>query len=204
MKIQIFIVEDEPEWIELYQQELRLYSFFEVTGAASSLEKAVAHVKADPPDIVLMDLSLSNNNFEGITAITEILQYVDTKIVVITSHFDETLINRAFRAGAVEYLLKYQINRLPVVIQEVYDGKSPHLILARSFAHYWKENQFRSLSKTEKEILQLKKKGYSHSQIERMTFKAANTLKHQISSILKKLNVASCCEAIRKFKDFIE
>lgn len=204
MNIRIFIVEDEPEWIEIYQQEFRLYSSFEVTGTASSIEMAVTHIEVDPPDIVLMDLSLSNNNFEGITAIAEILQYVDTKIIVITSHFDETLINKAFCAGAVEYVLKYHANRLPVIIQEVYAGKSPHLILARSFAHFWKENQFRSLSKTEKEILQFKKKGYSHSQIERMTFKTANTLKHQISSILKKLNVASCFEAIRKFKDFIE
>jgi two-component system response regulator DevR len=204
MKIKIFIVEDESEWIDLYQQELCSFDHFKITGVASSIEKAVAFVKTDPPDIVLMDLNLSRDNFEGITAITKILQFVDTKIIVLTSHFEAILINQAFYAGAVEYMLKYQLNRLPVIIQEVYADNSPHLILARSFAHHCKENQFKSLSKTEKAILQLKKKGLSHSQIEKMTFKATSTLKHQISSILKKLDVASCREAIQKFKDFIE
>jgi two-component system, NarL family, response regulator DevR len=204
MKIKTLIVEDEPEWLELYLQELSLLDYIEIFNTVTTVEKAVELSKIMQPDIILMDLNLSKDNFEGITAISEILQDIDTKIIVVTSHFDKTLIDEAFYAGAVEYLLKHNLKRLPEVIKEVYENVSPHAVLANTYSRHRKESQFNTLSKAEKEILQLKKQGFTHNEIEKMAYKAQSTLKHQIGSLLKKLNVPSCQEAIKKFKQFIE
>jgi DNA-binding NarL/FixJ family response regulator len=204
MKIKILIVEDEPEWLDLFFQELRPLDNIEIADAVTTVEKAVEMAKLIHPEIVLMDLSLSKESFEGITAITKILQEIDTKIIVVTSHFDKALIEEAFYAGAVEYLLKHQLNRLSEIIKEVYENTSPHVVLANTYSRHRKESQFNTLSKAEKEILQLKKQGFSHNEIEKMAYKAESTLKHQVGSLLKKLNVSSCQEALKKFKQFIE
>lgn len=204
MKIRILIVEDELEWLDLYLQELHFLDNIEIVDTVTTVEKAVEVAKITQPDIILMDLNLSKDNFEGITAISEIIQDIDTKIIVVTSHFDKTLIEEAFYAGAVEYLLKYHLNRLPDVIKEVYENTSPHVVLATTYSRHRKESQFNTLSKAEKEILQLKKQGFTHNEIEKMAYKAQSTLKHQIGSLLKKLNVPSCQEAIKKFRQFIE
>jgi DNA-binding NarL/FixJ family response regulator len=204
MKISVLIVEDEVDWLDLYFQELRRLENIEITGAVTTIEKAVELVKNKRPDIILMDLNLSKGKFEGITGISEILQDIDTKIIVVTSHFDKTLVEEAFNAGAVEYLLKHHLKRLPEVIKEVYENTSPHVVLANKYLHHRKECQFNTLSKTEKEILQLKKQGFTHTEIEKMSYKARSTLKHQVGSLLKKLNVSSCHEAVKKFKQFID
>ena len=204
MKIKMLIIEDEPEWIDLYSQELRLLDSIEITGAATTANRGIELAKSEHPDIILMDLNLSNNDFDGINAIDEILQDIDTKIIVVTSHFDKALVEEAFYAGAVEYLLKHNLERFAETIQEVYENTSPHMILANTYSRHCKESQFNTLSKTEKEILQLKKEGFTHTEIEKMSYKAKSTLKHQVSSLLKKLNVSSCNEALKKFKQFIE
>jgi DNA-binding NarL/FixJ family response regulator len=204
MKIRVLFVEDEQEWLDLSLQELRFLDDFEVAGVAAVVEKAVELAKTMQPDIVLMDLNLSRSNFEGITAISAILEDVNTKIIVVTSHFDKTLIEEAFEAGAVEYLLKYNLKHLPEVIKEVYEDVSPHALLAGIYWRHQKERRFNTLSKAEKELLQLKKQGFTHAEIGKMSYKAESTLKHQTSSLLKKLNVSSCQEAIKKFKQFIE
>ncbi len=204
MGIKTLIVEDELEWLELYFQELRRFEDIEIVDTVRTAEEAVERSKITRPDIILMDLNLSKNQFDGLTAIGDILQDIDTNIIVVTSHFDKTLIEEAFNAGAVDYLLKHHLERLPELVKETYENASPHAVLANAYSHNRKENRFNSLSKAEREVLQFKKQGFTHTEIEKMSYKARSTLRHQVSSLLKKLNVHSCQEAVKKFKQFIE
>jgi DNA-binding NarL/FixJ family response regulator len=204
MSIKVLIVDDEPRWLNLYSAILKQTDNINIVDFSNTKERAVERAKIINPDIVLMDLSLSKNKFEGIVAITEILQQIDTKIIVLTSYFENNLIEEAFYAGAVEFVLKDQIEMLPQVIRNVYSNYSPHLVLARSYSYHKKECKFKSLSKTERDILLLKKDGFTHAEIERIAYKSKSTIKKQVTSILAKLNVESCQEAIKKFKQFLE
>lgn len=203
MNIKVLIVDDDQMWQELYGQYLADATDIAICGAAGTVKTALVMAKSAHPDIVLMDLNLSQDRFDGIAAITEISHLINTKVIVVTSYFEKKLIDAATYAGAVEYVLKRQLNRLPTVIREVYADESPHAVLARSFSEHCKQSEFNTLSKSEKEILELKKRGLSHREIEKMTYKTQNTIKHQIGSLLKKLHVTSCQEAIEKFSHFI-
>lgn len=97
----VLIVEDEPraagtlkELIESVRPQVR------VTGICSSIDETVRVLASDPPDLLFMDVELADGNcFEIFKKIT-----VDSPVVFCTAH-DEYMLD-AFRANAIEYLLK--------------------------------------------------------------------------------------------------
>ncbi len=101
----VFIVDDHAlvrEWlIRLLQQEAKL----EVCGQAESVPPALAAMTADPPDIVIVDLSLKSGS--GIDLIKELHRTCpDTLVIVLSMHEELYFIERALRAGARGYVTK--------------------------------------------------------------------------------------------------
>lgn len=202
--IKVVVVDDEPEWLDLYVQTLSLAGDLEIVGSARTKDAAVEAVDRSRPDIVILDLNLSTTGFEGVTVISNILRRVEVKIIVATSYFEEGLIKEAFARGAVEYILKKDLLQLPGIIKEVYAGRSPHAVLAEAFAYQKKADRFNLLSKTEKELLRLKRAGLTHQEIQVKSCKTISTIKNQVTSILAKLRVANCQMAIEIFREFID
>ncbi|SJZ49219.1 response regulator transcription factor [Selenihalanaerobacter shriftii] len=80
-------------------KELRLI------GEASDGEEALEVVKAERPDIILMDIKMPN--LDGLEATKEIIEfYPGTKIIMITAYNEFDYAQRAIKYGAVDYLLK--------------------------------------------------------------------------------------------------
>jgi len=78
---------------------------FEVVGEAGDGEEAVRLASALRPDLVLMDVSMPV--LDGIEATRRLRGSVpDTRVVILTMHGEESVIDRALRAGAAAYLLK--------------------------------------------------------------------------------------------------
>lgn len=202
--IKVAIVDDEPEWITLYARTLNQAGDLAIVGTAQTKAAAIEVAKRTQPDMVILDLNLSAAGFEGLSAIPEILKQIETKIIVATSYFEESLIKEAFAQGAVEYILKKHLMHLPGVIKEVYSDRSPHAILAQAFSYQKKAERFNLLSKTEKELLRLKKAGLSYHEIQEKACKTMSTIKNQVTSTLAKLNVPNCQTAIEIFKEFID
>ena len=76
------------------------------------------------PDLVLIDIEMPKMN--GIVATKHICEYMpDTKVIVLTSHSQQSYIERALRAGASGYLLKNTlIQDLKQAIHSLYGGHS--------------------------------------------------------------------------------
>ena len=99
--MKVFIIEDE---IMAQKSLIRVLSQnfpdLEVVGTAVSVKEAVAWLRENRPDIIFMDVELS----DGICF--EIFRQVDVHAkVIMTTAYDNYAI-KAFEAGSVDYLLK--------------------------------------------------------------------------------------------------
>ncbi len=104
-KIRILIVDDQNFVRKMLQYSLESQVGLEVVGTAHSGEDALAQIEQLRPNIALVDVEMPGMNGLVITrTISE--QYAQTKVLVLSSHDDDSYIRDALQAGAKGYLLK--------------------------------------------------------------------------------------------------
>jgi CheY-like chemotaxis protein len=87
----------------------------EIVECANGVEALAAYI-SHRPDFVLMDISMPNE--DGISVTRKIRSLDPTaRILIITSHDDETLRREAISAGACGYLVKANLMSLPQLIR---------------------------------------------------------------------------------------
>ncbi len=103
--IRVLIVDDQPILHIGINSILQNFQEIEVVGEAYSREEALNLCPQVLPDIILIDLIIPDKI--GISVIGEITrEHPEIKIIVITSDADPEIIQSAFDAGAIGYLLK--------------------------------------------------------------------------------------------------
>lgn len=103
--IRVFLVEDYPLTRSGIRTELAKSKDIEVIGEAATGRDAISKAQKLKPDVILMDISLSDvTGFE----VTSVLQkkLPDTKIVALTMHDDENYVREMIRVGGSGYVLK--------------------------------------------------------------------------------------------------
>lgn len=200
-RIQIFLVEDDPDWVKSMTVFLNAQEDMIVVGTAESPEQAMAMAQILSFDIVLMDIQLTAGRLDGIYAAAEILERKpQAKVIMLTSLGDELVIMQSFTAGAVNYIEKPRFKELPEAIRSAVLHPGSMEVLLKEFARLKREEQLRGLTPAEREVFDLLDEGYTHSQMEQKLFKTESTLKNQINKILKKLGVRSSKEAVEKVR----
>lgn len=96
-----------------------------VIGEAADGRAAVTMVAADPPDLVLMDLSMPV--LDGVSATREIVSAAPSvQVLVLTANARESTVREAFDAGASGYVLKDSpAETLLDAIRSVFGSPSP-------------------------------------------------------------------------------
>ncbi|MCV4231957.1 response regulator transcription factor [Virgibacillus sp. LDC1] len=200
-RIQIFLVEDDPDWIKSMTVFLNAQEDMIVVGTAESSEQAIAMAQILSFDIVLMDIQLTAGRLDGIYTAAEILERKpQAKAIMLTSLGDEQVITQSFTAGAVNYIEKSKFKELPAAIRSAVLHLGSMEVLLKEFARLKREEQLRGLTPAEREVFDLLDEGYTHSQMEKKLFKTESTLKNQINKMLKKLGVRSSKEAVEKIR----
>lgn len=115
----VLIVEDKIEEVELVKHHLECtdkdYYRFKVEAAAS-LEAVLIYLREFTPDVILLDLNLTDSRgFDTFEAIHK--QVPSIPIVILTCMNDESMACEAVSRGAQDYLVKPQVN--PGVISRV-------------------------------------------------------------------------------------
>ena len=78
---------------------------FEVVGEAGDGQEAVRLARELHPDLVLMDVTMPV--LDGIGATRQVRACSpESRIVILTMHGEEDVVDKALRAGAVAYLVK--------------------------------------------------------------------------------------------------
>lgn len=103
--IRVLVVDDHPMFRDGLRQLLEAAEDIEVAGEAGDGAEAVTHVRADPVDLVVMDLNMPT--MDGTTAIAEIRAAApDTRVLVLSTYDTDEYVLPAIAAGATGYLLK--------------------------------------------------------------------------------------------------
>lgn len=170
---------------------------FEVVGEAQDGLEAVEKARALQPDIVLLDLLISN--ISGIEAIAAIVRAVPTtRVLALTSVLDDELVFDAIRVGAMGCLLKdTPPDSLRMAIQAAAAGKvqlEPR-IAQRLVNQASDDDSAEPLTPRETEVLRLIATGMTNQQIGKVLGISDNTVRNHASSILSKLDVLNRTEA---------
>jgi NarL family two-component system response regulator LiaR len=201
--IRVLLVDDHAVVRKGLRALLDRESSFEVTGEAEDGEQAVRAADRLRPDVILMDLEMPG--IGGIEATRRISEtHPDTKVVVLTSHASEEDVFPALKAGALGYLLKHAAPEdVLQAIRQAYRGETVlHPVIARMVLQELhrpaagKQLQTTDpLSERELDVLRLIARGMSNQDIARTLVVGEATVRSHVSSILRKLQLASRTQA---------
>ncbi|WP_157638316.1 LytR/AlgR family response regulator transcription factor [Flexithrix dorotheae] len=89
--MKILIVEDDVLMADMLAKRIERFSFnnFNVTGMATSVDKAIAEIEREKPDLALLDIELENDNEGGINIAKKINADYKIPFIYITGLPDE-------------------------------------------------------------------------------------------------------------------
>lgn len=199
-KIKVAIIDDDTGWIKEVVKILNREKDIIVVGTAFTKDDAVRLVKNIDVDVLLMDINLSGNKCDGITATLEINKIKEVKTIMLTSLTDENVIINSFTAGAKNYISKLEYHRIPECIRSLFTNKTPFDVLLEDYSRMKEEEQLKDLTCSEREVYNLIADGCTRKEIQGKLVKSENTIKNQLKNIFKKLKVNSSKEAVCKVK----
>jgi DNA-binding NarL/FixJ family response regulator len=201
-QIRVLIVDDHEVVREGLRSLLRRRSDMAVVGEADSVASAIEEARRSQPDVVVMDVRLSDGS--GVEACREIrAERPDTKVIMLTSYADDEAVFASILAGASGYLLKQtRTQALADAIGRAVAGESlldpavTERVLERvRTAGSRKDDELSLLSEQERRILDLIAEGKTNKEIAQEVYLSDKTVKNYVSSILSKLNLHRRSEA---------
>jgi DNA-binding NarL/FixJ family response regulator len=166
-----------------------------VVAEATDGEEAISLYRQHRPDITLMDLRLPKTN--GLDAIAGIRsEFPEARIIVLTTYGGDIQALRAFKAGAVGYLLKSMLRTdLLETIRSVHAGhrRIPPEIAAEMAEHAADD----ALTEREVEVLRCVWAGNSNKIIADQLNLSEHTVKGHLRNILSKLGANDRTHAVR-------
>jgi len=165
-----------------------------VVAEAGNGAESVEQFRAHHPDVTLMDLQMPVMN--GIEAILAIRQHSpDARIIVLTTYSGDAQVAKAFKAGAVGYLLKSMLRKeLVETIRSVHGGlrRIPPEIALEMAEHYADDE----LTAREIEVLQQIAAGNANKMVADNLAISEETVKAHVRSILSKLGANDRTHAV--------
>lgn len=169
-----------------------------IVGEAGSNAEGLAACDRFKPDVVLLDIRLPDG--PGFATCREIIaRHPATRVIVLTSHSNDSFVYEAVTAGAHGYLMK-EIDPAGLV-QAVKDVASGRSILAPDVtdrvlrllrggpANKSANDDLATLSNQERRVLALVAEGLTNKQVGEALTLSENTVKNYLISVFEKLNV---------------
>jgi len=176
----------------------------EVVGEAASGEEALHLAGELQPDVVLMDVSLPG--VDGIETTQRLMELrPDIRVLILTFHEDECLLEGAICAGAAGYILKRAveselINAIRAVSRGelyVHSAMTRALLANTASAPPTKQVAIDVLTPRETEVLGLLARGYTNRQIADLLTLSVRTVESHRANLMDKLDLHSRVELVR-------
>ncbi|MBS4220930.1 response regulator transcription factor [Bacillus sp. FJAT-49711] len=205
--IKVLIVDDQELMRDGLATILNLKPEIDVIGVASNGKEAFEKANQLCPDIVLMDIRMPiANGVEGTKLITSALP--DTKVLMLTTFNDSSMIFEALEEGASGYLLKDMPT--DAIVQAIMTVQSGGMVLPRDLtAEILKEMRkkqatdhdadvpklIHDLTERELEVLSKLGLGLNNKEIANELFISEGTVKNHVSNLINKLELRDRTQA---------
>jgi len=200
----ILIVDDHKLLLSGLSMLLNAEKDFEVVGQADSADKALEQAKALQPQVILLDITLSNTS--GLDILPDLLLAApDSQIIMLTMHNDSRYLQEAMTKGTKGFVLKKGIDAdLLYAIRSVLRGEMyvhssmvPDLLVDRQDNELTSDNMlWQSLSSREQEVMLSVAKGYTSREIAETLFLSEKTIATYRSRAMTKLGLNTRAELV--------
>ena len=198
----VVIADDHPLYREGVARSLSETGRFSIVGEAANGPGALVLVRAEKPDVVLLDISMPGG---GIATLGQIMTLENPpRVAMLTVSEDDDDIMQALKTGALGYILKGVGSReLVQIVTDLAEGRSyvaPSLAIKMMAAMNAPravavKSELDSLTKREEDILRLVSLGKSNKEVANDLDLQEKTIKHYMTAILQKLQVRNRTEA---------
>jgi DNA-binding NarL/FixJ family response regulator len=201
--VRVLICDDQEIICEGLEKILSTDPEIRVMGIALDGREAVERVRADPPDVVLMDLKMPVMN--GVQATRAIRQsFPDVRVLILTTYDEDEWLFDAIRSGASGYLLKdTPRHELLDAVKGTAIGKSfvDPAVMGKILARVEQATPAEplptavNLTQREREILRLLARGLTNTDIAHQLYLSEGTVRNYTSALFEKLGVSDRTQA---------
>ena len=195
--VRVFLVDDHRLFLSGVRAELR--GAVAVVGEASDVDTAVEGIRANPPDVVLVDVHMPAG---GGRAVIEAVHttHPDVRFLALSVSDAAEDVIAVVRAGARGYITKtIDPEDLVDAIRRVHEGDavfSPRLagFVLDAFAGALPpqhDPELDQLTAREREVLRLIARGYAYKQVAKQLAISIKTVESHVSAVLRKLQLSS-------------
>ena len=202
--MRVLLVDDHPIVVDALAMSLKLEGLDVEVSPDLDLAQIVERAKAAPPDIVLLDLDLGGRPARPlIRPLTEL----GARVVMVTGERDPVDLGRCLEEGALGIVSKnVPFARLQEAVLDAVNGRNvmpegDRLQLLDAVVKWRREEDarrapFASLTKRERTVMGHLVDGRTADEIAESEFVSLATVRSQIQSILRKLQVNSQLAAV--------
>jgi DNA-binding NarL/FixJ family response regulator len=199
MRVTVFIADDHALIRDGLRSLLAAHTNVEIVGTAADGRTAVREVQRLRPDVVLMDITMPELN--GIEATRQLAERCPSaKVVILSVHATVEHYYQAARAGARGYLLKESAaEEVAAAIRAVHVGKRfVSTRIAESFQTKLDVGSpIDSLSRREREILQLVAEGHPSAEIATLISISPKSVDTYRCRLMQKLGLRGLCDMVK-------
>ncbi len=200
--IDVLIADDHQISIDGIKAILKDETDIQVAGEANNGREVLDLLKANEPDVILMDINMPE--MDGIEATRQIsLQYPKVKVLTLTMYDEIGFIEGIIKAGAKGYILKNSGTREMLdAIRTVYEGGQYYNdeianILIKGLQEKHREKDKADLTRRETEVLKLIAREYTSHQIARELYISFHTVESHRKNIHSKLGVKNLAGLVK-------
>jgi DNA-binding NarL/FixJ family response regulator len=204
-RITVSLVEDERATREALALLIDGTPGFRCAGAHATAEAALERIPGERPDVALVDLGLPG--LSGSACLQRLKELLPTtRLLALTKHEDAGRVFEALKAGAHGYVLKKTPPaKLLEAIADIHAGGAPMSseVAAQVVKYFHAPGgpaaRITSLTRREREVLDLLSRGLRYREIEVQLKMSHATLRAHLSHVYEKLHVRNRTEAAVKY-----